>query len=158
VHLTVCTRCVAPPLISRAELRPTVIELNGRFLRVPSVSHGGFWTTKPDGSAQFQPETGLDLELSTPEPGDFSSVARSAPLAGRIGSGRVVLRVTPAAHDWVEGLAAHVSLSLSDLLWQSLIRKAEDTGYYARPPARYLRRRHPNRLPNRPREVSSDAD
>jgi hypothetical protein len=49
----------------------------------------------------------------------------------------LVIRASPEAHLWVKNLADHCSLRLTDLIWQSLLRMAEATGYHAKVPPRY---------------------
>jgi hypothetical protein len=49
----------------------------------------------------------------------------------------LAFRLTPEALRWVQGLARHVGLDCTSLLWQSLLRTAEASGYYVTIPRRY---------------------
>jgi hypothetical protein len=57
---------------------------------------------------------------------------------------RLGVRCTPEAIAWVKGLAAHCSLDVTSIIWQSLLRQAEASGYFTRIPQRY--RRKPRRV------------
>jgi hypothetical protein len=73
---------------------------------------------------------GLNPELSTP------TGHEEVPRETRLG-----VRVTPEALAWVQGLADHCSVDCSTLIWQSLLRQAEGSGYHIRIPLRYRRKR-----------------
>ena len=51
---------------------------------------------------------------------------------------RIVLRCTSEFHGWAQGLADHVSLNVTQLVVQGLIRIAESSGYHHRIPTRYV--------------------
>ncbi len=58
----------------------------------------------------------------------------------------LVIRAGPEAHNWAKKLAEHCSLRLTDLIWQSLLRMADHTGFHLKVPQRYptsmARRKH----------------
>lgn len=80
------------------------------------------------------------IEPTEPEP-EPAHLKQPAP--------RIVIRVTPEGHDWASGLADHCSLTLTDLVWQSLMRQADACGYHYRIPQRY-RHSNPTRARRRP--------
>jgi len=63
---------------------------------------------------------------------------------------RIVLRVDAEALDWAQGLAAHCSLSLTDLVWQSLMRQADASGFYQPVPRRFTPGNPARSRPRRP--------
>jgi hypothetical protein len=66
---------------------------------------------------------------------------RKPPVSGP----RLAVRLAGAAYGWVLGLADHCSLSVTDLVWQALMRQADASGYHHRVPPRIVRKPHPNR-------------
>jgi hypothetical protein len=61
---------------------------------------------------------------------------------------RLSVRCTVEAHSWVVGLAEHCSLDVTQIIWQSLLRQAESSGFYTKIPQRYRKKVHPNRRPS----------
>jgi hypothetical protein len=110
------------------------VALNGRFLRV-------FEVLDSNGCPVFVPETPSNLGQNPPISvendlkTDSESVYTDIPADDNT---RLVLRVTPEAHDWAVLLADHCSLTVSDLIWQSLLRQADASGFYRRVPTRYV--------------------
>ncbi len=115
-----------------------MLDIYNRFLVAPTM---GKWVTGPNGDLVFDPlQPGLLPGLAVPDPEPVESKPGDYPIdVDRFGSGRLVLRVTPDAHRWAHLLARHCSLCLSDLVWQSLLRQAENSGFYQPLPARYPR-------------------
>lgn len=117
-------------------VKSTYFDSNGKFV-VPPPSVSGVE------KAPSEPQIGPEIALSSPESGLNPVSAEPA----REPSCRVVLRVSPAGLEWAHSVAERSQLDLSSLIWQLLIRQAEQSGVYMAAPSRYRRRSHPNRRP-----------
>ena len=107
------------------------------------------WSIGSDGQPIFTPNP-VVLPLETGQNGlemvQKGSKTVKIPVAGS----RIVVRVTPEFHGWAQGLADHVSLNVTQLVVQGLIRIAEGSGYHHKIPTRYVPR-NPSRRRSYPR-------
>ncbi len=110
----------------------------------PGINPGRRWGDSGPRSTHFEvdlprnrPQTALNCP-DRPPPG-----CEVVPRTTRLG-----VRCTPEAAAWVRGLADHCSLDVTSLVWQSLLRQAEASGYYTRVPQRYRARVNKPRPPS----------
>jgi hypothetical protein len=129
-----------------------LIVLNAPFLGTYEVLDADGCPLPPPISALQTPDFGLESLETGPEKSENDGFDSVIPLSivhfdgfNEPGLCRLVLRVTPEAHRWAGRLADHCSLDLSSIIWQSLIRQAEASGFYEKVPTRYVRRAHRNR-------------
>jgi hypothetical protein len=132
-------------------------QLNGHFLGVYSVddmpgsadgsdSVAADPAEKAPDSASIGPET----VVLTPDPVDSAAPIDWIEVPRSV---RLSVRCTPEALGWVKALAVHCSLDVTSLIWQSLIRQAENSGYYTQVPRRFVPKGSPAARPARPPSV-----
>jgi hypothetical protein len=116
----------------------------------------GRWVYTAEGS-YFDPDLpGLSEQAANRLPGQRDWPQTVEP-AGP-GELRIAFRCSADAYAWAAGLADHINLDFSSLIWQGLIRLAENSGYTARVPVRYQPKRGRRRRPRRPRRPGFSGD
>jgi hypothetical protein len=122
------------------ELFRSQSQLNGQFLGVTDLDD---LSTALDGASDLVPdpaEKAPDSQTISPE---TVVLTPDLPISGSFlpievpRTVRLSVCCTPEARDWVKGLAHHCSLDCTSLIWQSLIRQGENSGYHLRAPHRY---------------------
>jgi hypothetical protein len=107
-----------------------MIVLNGRFIRAYGMD-------LDSNGCPLPPTPPITLAVHTGSDPGVSELSRSADPCSK----RLVIRVTPQAHAYAHALAAHCSLSLTDLIWQTLYRQADTSGFHHKVPARFVAKR-----------------
>jgi hypothetical protein len=111
------------------------------------------WSIGSDGQPVFTPNP-VVLPLETGQKG-LETDQNGSNVVGLMGAplspdSRIVLRCTSEFHGWAQGLADHVSLNVTQLVVQGLIRIAEGSGYHHKIPTRYVPK-NPSRRRSHPR-------